>query len=533
MDPKDLDELEAKLDPAARVVVHLLRESQAELKQMLLERDAEIARLTEQLAEFQRMLFGPRTEKLPPIESEVRRAVEKDELTVEGNAMPSEPKERERERRRKARKNSEPERKKRRRLRKNLPVVSETIVVNPEQLPEGYSLEDFRHVGNGEVIKRIEHIREHLVLTEYCLQTLASKDGNHIVKAPAPDGVCDGGHYGPGVYAHVITAKCADSMPLYRIERSMERAGCPIARSTLCSFFHRSAELLTPIYDRLIATAKRDPYLHADETRLSVQNEGKCLQGWIWGLFCSTAIVYSFDESRSGKVAKKLLEGTEGFLIIDGYAGYNGVVADDDTTGRTRVGCWGHARRRFFIALKTEPDARACLDWITQLYVIEHRAAERGILGTDVHLALRNSESREVLEKLEEWLDQHHDHYPPKSYIGKAIKYAINNREELTRFIEDAKLPLDNNFAERGLRIIALGRKNFLFAGHTEGAQNLAILQSIVSTCRLHGVNPYEYVKDVLIRIQTHPASQLELLMPWNWRPPPEPESKQPEESGH
>lgn len=520
MDPEELDELEKELDPAARVVVKILREALIDLKRMLSERDAEIARLTEQLAQFQRMLFGPRSEKLPPIESEVRRVVEANELTLEGEPMPSEPEARQRERRRKARKKSEPARKKKRGLRKNLPVVRETVVVEPHQLPDGYSLDDFRQVGEGEVVKRVEHVREHLVLTEYCLQTLASHDGDHIVKAPAPSGVCEGGHYGPGVYAHVITAKCVDSMPLYRIERSMERAGCPIARSTLCSFFHRGAELLKPIYDRLIETAKLDPYVHADETRLSVQSEGTCLQGWIWGLFCKMAITYTFDESRGGDVAKKLLEGTSGFLVIDGYAGYNGVVSDDETPGRTRVGCWGHSRRRFFEALSTEPDARKALDWIVELYRIEHRAAERNILGTEAHLVLRKSESREVLEELERWLEAHDGHYPPKSKMGKAISYAVNNRKELRRFLEDAKLPLDNNFAERSLRIIAVGRKNFLFAGHVEGAQNLAILQSVVATCRLHGVNPYEYVKDVLVRIQTHPASRIDGLMPWAWIPP-------------
>lgn len=524
MDPKEFDELEAKLDPSARVVVAVLRGALADMKRMLSERDTEVARLTEQLAQFQRMLFGPRSEKLPPIESEVRRVVEEQELTLEGNPMPSEPKARKHEHRRKAREKSEPERKKKRGLRKNLPVVRETILVEADQLPEGYSLEDFREVGEGESVRRVEHVREHLVLTEYCLQTLASHDGDHIVKAPAPAGVCEGGHYGPGVYAHVITAKCVDSMPLYRIEGSMERAGCPIARSTLCSFFHRSAELMDPIYDRLVETAKQDPYVHADETPLSVRNEGKCLRGWIWGLFSRTAITYTFDESRSGDVAKKLLDGTRGFLVIDGYAGYNGVVGNEESSGRVRVGCWGHARRRFFEALPTEPDARKALDWIVALYRIEHRAAGRDILGTEAHLALRGSESRETLEELERWLDQHRGHFPPKSKMGKAISYAVNNRRELRRFLDDPKLPLDNNFAERCLRIIAVGRKNFLFAGHVEGAQNLAILQSIVATCRLHGVNPYEYVKDLLIRLQTHPANRIDELMPWNWKPPPKPE---------
>jgi transposase len=332
--------------------------------------------------------------------------------------------------------------------------------------------------------------------------------------------VIEGGHYGPGMYAHVVTAKCADSQPLYRIERMLERAGCPIARSTLCSFFHRSAELMMPLYERILETAKRDPYLHADETRLDVQARGKCLRGWIWALLSKQAIAYTFDESRKGEVAKRLLAGTEGFLVIDGYAGYNGVVTDDSTPGRTRVACWAHTRRKFFEALRTEPEARKALDWILELYRIEHRAAEREITGTEAHLALRHAESTAVLTNFEAWLDENTGRYPPQSNMARALNYAVKQRVELRRFLEDPRLPLDNNYAERGLRIFALGRKNFLFAGHLEGAQNLAVLQSVVSTCRLHGVNPYEYIKDVLIRIQRHPASRIDELLPWNWKGP-------------
>jgi transposase len=512
MDLKELDELEAQLDPTARLVVKFLRASIAE-------RDAEIARLRQQVAEFQRMLFGKRSEKLPPIESEVRRVIEADELTVEGKPMPEEPAAKKRERRRKARKKSEPERTKKRKLRERLPVVHETVVVKPEDLPEGYDLSGFREVGDGEIVRRVEHVREHLVVVEYRLQTLASHDGAHIIRASTPPSVVEGGHYGPGVYAHVITAKCDDVMPLYRIERAMERAGCPIARSTLCSFFHRGAELLTPIYDCIVETAKCDPYLHADETHLDVQHEGKCLKGWVWGLFCKKAIAYFFDESRGGDVAKRLLSGTKGFLVIDGYAGYNGVVDADKDLARIRVGCWAHTRRGFFKALSSDPEAREALEQIVELYLIEHRAAERELLGTEAHYMLRQTESRKILDTFEKWLDERSGKDPPKSPMGKAVNYAINHRVELRRFLDDAKLPLDNNFAERALRIFAIGRKNFLFAGHNDGAQNLAVLQSIVATCRLHGVNPYEYLKDVLVRIQRHPASRIDELMPWNWVP--------------
>jgi transposase len=515
--PDDLDALEADLDPAARYVVKLLRQSMEELKAMLAERDAQNARLSEQIETFQRMLFGKRSEKLPPIESEVRRVVERHELTVDGDPMPSEPEELAHERRRHARKKSAPKRKQKRALRKNLPVVTERVHVQAEDLPEGTTMADFREVGDGEVVKRVEHVREHLVVVEYQLQTLASKAGDLLVKAKAPAGVVEGGHYGPGLYAHVITSKCADSLPLHRIETMLERAGYPIARSTLCDLFHRSADLLEPIYRRILDAAKHDPYLHADETSLRVQQRGGCLSGWIWALLSSKAIAYTFDTTRRGQVAETLLADTKGFLVLDGYAGYNGVIGDH---GRTRVGCWSHCRRKFFEAMKTVPEARELLDLIVELYRIEHRAAERDILGTEAHLLLREAESATIVDQINDWVDDKAGRYPPRSKMGQALTYATKQRAALRRFLDDPKLPLDNNFAERGLRIFALGRKNFLFAGHVEGAQNLAVLQSIVATCRLHGVNPYEYIKDLLIRVQHYPAREIDDLLPWNWQPP-------------
>lgn len=516
----DLDELEAALDPTARYVIKVMRQSIDDLKGMLVERDQQLARLTEQLDEMKRMLFGKRSEKLPPMASEVRRVVEADELTVDGDPMPAADEDRKREQRRRARKKSEPSRKKKRGLRKNLPVIKETVTVTPAQLPEGMSLEDFRPVGEGEIIRRIEHVREHLVVVEYQIQSLASKDGSVVIKAESPTQVADGGHYGPSLYAHVTVSKCVDSLPLHRIAKMMERAGCPIARSTLCTLFHRTAELLAPVYDRLLHIARHDPYVHADETTLRVQAQGQCLKGWVWVVLCKQVIAYVFDESRSGDVAKRLLGGTTGNLVIDGYSGYNKVT---DVEGRTRVGCWSHARRKFFEAMSSVPEAKEVLDLIVELYCIEHLAAERDILGTDAHGLLRDTESRAALGKIDAWVDAHKGQYPPKSKMGIAVGYAIKQRVALSRFLEDPKLPLDNNVAERALRIVALGRKNFLFAGHVEGAQNLAILQTIVATCAVHSVDPYDYIKDVLIRVQSHPASRIDELLPWNWKPPPDP----------
>ena len=513
-DDADLEALIKELDPTARVIIRLFQKSMNELKAMLAVRD-------EQLAEFQRMLFGKRSEKLPRIESEVRRSIEKDELAPDTKAPSNDPKvqaaekKAKRAKRRKiARKKSEPERKLRRKLRKNLPVVQERCIVLPENLPEGYSLSDFRELGQGGVIRRVDHVREHLVVVEYQLQTLTSKDGLHVVKAEAPPTVIEGGHYGPGLHAHVVVAKCADSLPLYRIEKMLERAGCAIARSSLCGLFHRSAELLLPIYDRMLELIKLDPYLHADETTLPVMREGGCHRGWVWAVLSKEIIIYAYDESRGGHVAKRLIGESEGTLVIDGYSGYNSVISD---MARTRVGCWSHSRRKFWVVLQANPAARVVLELIVELYKIERRAAERGLLGTEAHLLLRQTESKPLVDLIDEWVDANQGAHHPKGYMAKAITYALNQRKALRQFLEDPKLPLDNNFSERALRIFALGRKNYLFSGHAEGAQNLAILESIVATCRLQGVNPYEYIKDVLIRVQTHPASKIDQLLPENW----------------
>lgn len=518
--PDNLNELEAQLDPATRVVVSLLRSSLEEQRQVAEEQRQENRKLQEQLdklladnAELQRLLFGKKRERLPPIQSEVRRVVEAEEVLRNESAVPEPGGSDKPSARARGRRKSEAARKASREQRKKLPVVHERIVVAAEGLPEGYTLDDFREVRGGETVRRVEHVREHLVVVEYELQTLASKDGDYIVKAQAPAGVVEGGHYGPGVYAHVVTSKCMDVLPLHRIEQMMERAGCPIARSTLCTLFHRAANLLAPIYNRLLELAEADPYVNMDETPQPVMDEGGCRRGWIWTLLSGAIIAYKFSDSRAAETPTQLLAGTEGYLQTDAYAGYNASCAE----GRVRVGCWAHGRRAFYKALDTAPAAREMLDMIVELYRVEYLAAEREVLGTDAHNYLRKNDSRAVLDRMEQWLDDQKPQHPPKSPIGKAMTYVQNSWEALTAFVADPKLALDNNAAERALRIFALGRKNFMWVGHDEAGQNLAVLQTVVATCKLHDVNPYDYVKDVLIRIQTHPASQVDNLLPVNW----------------
>ncbi len=243
----------------------------------------------------------------------------------------------------------------------------------------------------------------------------------------------------------------------------------------------------------------------------------------MWVILSQQAIVYKYSNGRDSDTAKELLGGTTGNLTIDGYGAYN--CLSDKEASRKRSGCWGHARRKIFEAMppdNAQHENREALDRIAELYKIEADVTERGIEGTPEHLEIRQSKSRPIVKKIWRWVDARQGKHSPASKMGKAIGYATKQREKLGRFLSDPKLPLDNNKAERALRIVALGRNYSLFAGSADHAQNLAMLHSIIATCRLHDANPYEYIRDMLIKIQTHPASRIAELMPWRWRPPKE-----------
>lgn len=517
----DVDDLEATLDVAARLLVSHLRRENAELREQLAKNGELIQRLIEQVEALNRRLFGKRSEKIPTVREELRKQIDPGELTVDGEPMPEQPEARAKEKRRKARQASEPERQKRRRLRKDIPTIVEVREVQADALPEGYSLGDFRVVGDGKVLHRVEHVAEHLVIQKYVLQTLASKDGQHVITSQAPPGVVDGGHYGPGLHAHVAVSRGDDSIPLYRSERALARAGYPIARSTLCALFHRTAEQLKPLYDEMRSVVRSGRYVHADETGQPVLDKDECSRGWMWVILSRMAIVYHYSDSRDAATAETLLGGTSGNLTIDGYAAYNGL--SDKTASRRRSGCWGHCRRKFFEAMPVDSldhENRELLAMITDLYRIEDEACSLGIERTAQHLELRQRKSAPVVKKIWRWVDARNGKHSPKSKMGAALTYATKQRDKLSQFLYDPKLVLDNNAAERALRIVALGRKNSLFAGSAEHAQNLAILQSIIATCRLHAVNPYDYIRHMLIEIQSHPAARIAELMPWRWHPP-------------
>lgn len=380
-----------------------------------------------------------------------------------------------------------------------------------------------------EVSEEYEYVRAHIVRREHRRARRRCGCGA-FHNGPAPARVVEGGLYGPGLHAHVVVRKCADSMPLDRLARALKRGGVPASKSTLCNLFHRAASLLEPIWARLVERIAALEHVHADETPIKVLDKKTCRRGWMWDFIGTdeaghTLVGYVYSPDRSGQTPQRVLGASTGTLQVDGYTGYNTVTTPE---GRVRSGCCTpsgiktHARRKFFDARPTSPElADEAIALIRAIYEVEHAAVERGIVGNAAHLALRRTAGKKAVDAFYVWAGVEAERARPKSPMGKALRYALGQRVALEQFLDDTKIALDNNLAERHLRVIALGRNNYLFVGHDRAGQNLAILQTLVSTCLANEINPQLYLADVLMRVQDHPHSQIDDLLPWNWRPPP------------
>ena len=332
------------------------------------------------------------------------------------------------------------------------------------------------------------------------------------VAANLPKRPFDKSPYGPGLIAHVVVQKCACSVPIYRLEKQFKWLGIPMSRSTMTDLFHMTAEKLRPLYQRLLYRIAQSDIVLADETTLTMQDRAKC--GYMWTFRTTKLIAYKFSPSRSGATPKQVLGGTTGTLVVDAYTGYNPVV---DVDGRVRAGCLAHVRRKFFDALATTPEAQTVMDLILDVYRVEHLATERGITRSKAHAALRDTDSRTAMAKLHVWLTMQHGTHLPKGPMGKAVAYALDNWDHLQVFLDDVRVPVDNNASERALKIVALGRKNFMFVGHEAAGQNLAVLYSLMATCEEHGVDPHAYLADVLLRVDDHPNRLIDELLPDRW----------------
>lgn len=480
-----------------------LREQQTALEAQQAELEAqraEVARLTAQLAELQqqlskttKQLVGPKSERMPSPEDELKKR-EGQPPARGGYTNPD-----------------------KRRLTAQQKATMEAEVVThlvpEEQRHCPHCGQEAKSIGEGELSVEWEWVPGHFEKRLHVIEVLRCPCKQHYVRGPAPARVQEGCQYGPGFIAKLVVDKCADATPIYRIEKEMQREGIPVARSTMNDLVHLAADVCKPLYDAALAAIRTDPHVQADET--SFRTQVRPDKSFMWTFLSELYTVYVYNPSRSGDTPKAVLGGTTGKLTVDGYTGYNHVT---DVDGRERTGCWSHARRYFFEALGTAPEARQALDIILDLFQVERSAKSRGIVGTAAHLELRQRRSREALDRLQAWVAQTKPLYEPRSAMGQAIGYLENQWPRLTAFLKDAQIPIHNNASEAALRIIALVRKNSLFFGNDAAGRRFAVLFSLIAMCDKHGVNPVEYFTDVLLRIQDHPKSRVAELLPHAWK---------------
>ena len=342
-----------------------------------------------------------------------------------------------------------------------------------------------------------------------------------VTAAPLPPQAIDKGLPAPGLLAQVLTAKYVDHQPLYRQAVMYARQGVFLPRSTQAGWVGSCEVLLEPLGLRLREHLLAEPYLQADETTVPVlaPGTGKTHTGYLWvyrtGPFSALqAVVFDYADNRGKTWPTAFLRAFQGILQVDGYAGYNDVLKREDIT---EVGCWAHCRRKFFDVFKTtrSPTAQEALRRIGQLYAVETEAKD---LDPKARVQLRQEKAGPILTEFKAWLDDALLKLPPASGLAAAIGYTLGRWPALLVYLNDGTIHVDNNSIERAIRGVAVGRKNYLFAGSPNGARRAALIYSLIETCKLNGMDPYAYLKDILARLPTHPHRQLDELLPWRWK---------------
>ncbi|SPY55676.1 ISPpu14, transposase Orf3 [Pseudomonas aeruginosa] len=342
-----------------------------------------------------------------------------------------------------------------------------------------------------------------------------------LIQAPVPAQVIDKGIPTAGLLAHVMVAKFADHLPLYRQEKIFARAGLAIPRSTLAQWVGQTGVQLQPLVDALREAVLAQQVIHADETpvQMLAPGEKKTHRAYVWA-YCTTpfsalkAVVYEFSPSRAGEHARNFLGTWSGKLVCDDFAGYKASFEQ----GISEIGCMAHARRKFFdlhVANKSQL-AEQALHAIGGLYEIERQAKD---MSDEDRWRLRQEKAAPVAEKLHEWMLTQRERVPEGSATAKALDYSLKRWVALTRYLDDGAVPIDNNAVENQIRPWALGRSNWLFAGSLRSGKRAAAIMSLIQSARMNGHDPYAYLKDVLTRLPTQKASGIEQLLPHQWMP--------------
>lgn len=485
--------------------ITMSRQEYDELINKNINQNFEIDRLKLELDKLKRMIFGAKSERFVP--------EPQNQLTLFD--IPQQPKEEEKQEtitytRKK------PEQEKavghgRMELPAHLPRIEQ--VIEPAGIVEGA-----KKIGE-EITEVLEYKPGKLYVNRYIRPKYVLPENNGIIIGELPTMPIPKGIAGPGLIAHIAVSKFIDHLPFYRQAQQFKREEVQLSESTLNGWFSAGCNLIGPLYAKLKQIVQGASYLMADETPIPVLTKdkpGATHKGYLWAYYAPVERLVFFDyrKSRSREGPQDFLKDFHGILQTDGYEVYK---IFDQKPGITLLACMAHARRKFDEAIKNDK-ARAeyMLKLIQKLYILERRAQDRG-LSDDDRKALRQDESIPVLIEMEAWMKQEITTVLPQSAIGKAIAYTLSLWPRLKRYVDDGRCEIDNNLIENTIRPIAIGRKNYLFAGSHEGAERAALMYSFLGTCKQHNVNPFYWLRDVFANLPDCKTSKLEGYLPQIW----------------
>lgn len=370
--------------------------------------------------------------------------------------------------------------------------------------------------------ERFEYIPAKIIRHEIVRPKLACPCGESGVSiAPLPPQVIEQGQAGASLVAHVILSKFDDHLPLYRQQQQFARLGLNFPRQTLGDWVEKGAAWLQPLVREMKRELLAGDYLQVDETPVRVMDpevQGRCATGWLWVAGTPGGdVVFEFHPGRGKEYGAALLGEFQGYLQRDGYGVYGALARDNP--GLKPVGCWSHGRRKFVDALEESPGpAGEIVEAIRKLYLIERHARDQS-LEAEARKALRQDHAAPILCALQPKLQALQENCLPQSPLGKAVRYALAEWEALTRYLADGRVEIDNNLTENAIRPSAVGKKNWLFIGHPEAGWRSAVIYSVIVSCRRRGLDPWEYVGDVLRRLPGLKQPEIASLLPARWKP--------------
>jgi len=471
---------------------------------------SEYIKLKQELADLKRLIFGQKRERFIPGNSDHQLSFG---LGLEPLAEHEETSEQITYQRKKNKAKYTPH------SRQELPAHLERIeiIIEPQEDTAGLS-----KIGE-EITEELDYLPGNLFVNRYIRPKYAKAESEGVIIGDLPSRPIDKGIPGSGLLSHIFISKFVDHLPIYRQRQQFKRQGVDLSASTLDNWITSGYDLLLPLYELQRERIIRKEYLMADETPIQVLDKakrGKTHRGYFWVYHdpLEKEILFDYQDNRSRAGPFGILKDFNGFLQTDGYNVYDEIGQWESIT---LLGCMAHARRYFDKSLPNDKKrSEDMLSQIQRLYKTE-AFARNNHYSHEERYNLRHSESVPILDEMKTWLDTTALQVLPKSTIGKAIGYMLGRWKYLKRYVEDGRFEIDNNLIENAIRPVALGRKNYLFAGSHNGARRAALIYTLVANAKLQGLEPFAYMRDILSRIADYPYKKLANLLPVNWKNQP------------